>query len=162
MSYKSIEDRRAYHRQYMKERRNLFREHGFCAECGKEDAYTMNGHYRCFECQDKRRKRPVEYIKQEKPTMENFRYDSSLCYFCGEPVMSGETLYSGKPFRVCCNHYEFMKQIAAKGRKAYKERHGETWGNYQYQLSQKKREFDNSEKFLLPYTSYSKCATRFQ
>lgn len=162
MAYKNAEDRRAYHRQYMRERRAWYKQHGLCTECGKEDAYTMVGRPRCFECQQKHRKHPVEYIKPDKPTRQNFRQDRQRCYLCGAPVIVGETAWSGKPFRVCREHYEHMKRIAAKGREAYQERHGETWGNSQYRLSQKSKRSDNTVKSLLPYTSYSRCATPYR
>lgn len=53
MAYKNIEDRRSYNRQYIKERREWLKSHYFCTECGKQDAYTLNGRYYCYECNEK-------------------------------------------------------------------------------------------------------------
>lgn len=53
--YKNIEDARAYAKQYMKERRAWYHEHGLCAECGKEDARTMIGKYICFDCYERKK-----------------------------------------------------------------------------------------------------------
>lgn len=50
MAYKNIEDRRAYQKQYMRERREWYKEHGWCTACGKEDARTMIGKTLCFDC----------------------------------------------------------------------------------------------------------------
>ena len=118
MAWKSKEYARQYHTEYMRGRRRLYRQLGLCAECGTEDAYTMAGHYRCFECSEKRRKTPIEYIKPEKPVRENFRKDESRCYLCGSPVMQGETAYGGRPIRLCEKHYAFIVQMGAKGREA--------------------------------------------
>lgn len=54
MAYKNIEDRRAYHREYMRERRQWFTEHHLCTECGRQDALTMMGHRICSDCYEKR------------------------------------------------------------------------------------------------------------
>lgn len=48
------------------------------------------------------------------------------------------------------------------GREAHLKKYGKTWGQIQYERSQKLRELRNMEKSLLPYTSYKKCATRFR
>lgn len=53
MAYANIEDRRNYHRQYMKERREWFKSMRCCVECGEQDAYTLNGRRYCYECNEK-------------------------------------------------------------------------------------------------------------
>lgn len=58
MGYKNIEDRRAYHRQYQKERRQWYKEHHYCTECGKQDARTLIGKRYCFDCLEKRTGKP--------------------------------------------------------------------------------------------------------
>ena len=148
MPYKHIEDQRAYHRQYMRDRREWFKNHRLCSECGEEDAYTMNGRPRCFECQSKRWKRPIEYITPEKTPKENFRTDTSRCYLCGEPVLEMSAEWVDKPLRVCAEHYEHMKRIAAMGREAYQRKEGETWGQKQYRFCQRLRKSECSEKSL--------------
>lgn len=54
MGYANIEDKRAYHKAYMKERRLWLKQHHCCTECGKQDAYTLNGRSRCFNCNEKK------------------------------------------------------------------------------------------------------------
>lgn len=88
MAYKNIEDNCAYHREYMKERRQWFKDHHVCIECGKQDAYTLNGRARCYECNEKHNKSNVKnmtekrklHIKQyrEKKRAEGF------CVRCGK------------------------------------------------------------------------------
>lgn len=52
---KDKDAQRAYIREYMRETRAFYHSHGRCAECGKADAYTIGGRYRCAECAEKRR-----------------------------------------------------------------------------------------------------------
>jgi hypothetical protein len=70
MAYKNIEDRRTYHREYMREYRKWLSNHHFCAECKKQDAYTLAGRYRCFECTEKRRKTEWEAVEIETKDMQ--------------------------------------------------------------------------------------------
>lgn len=147
MGYKHAEDRRKYHREYMAERRSWFISHRMCSECGKQDAYTLNGRRRCFECSEKRRKTEIEYIKPEKPWKEPAkRWEDGFCYICGKPAVKGETKWSGKPLKVCETHYESIQKTGERGRAAYKEKHGETLGQYTFRkwnhipASQKKSE----------------------
>ena len=93
--YKNIEDRRAYQRQYMRERRAFFRQHHLCTECGKEDAYTMAGHTRCFDHTHYRHRTPMEYIKPEKEPRSLPRRRDGCCYICGKPPMDGLTKWGG-------------------------------------------------------------------
>ena len=148
MAYKSIEDRRAYHRQYMKERRDFFRQHHLCTECGKEDAYTMAGHTRCFEHTHYRHKTPIEYIKPEKvPSFPTRRLDG-YCHICGKPYMDRLTAWGGEPIRLCESCYPKAVKASERGREAYKKKYGKTWGQRQYEILQKQRECQNSEKSL--------------
>ena len=123
----------------MKAMRHLHRSFGLCADCGKEDAYTMAGRYRCFECNEKHRKHPTEFIRPERPQKKpSFREDPDRCYLCGAPVMQAMTAWGGHPLRLCEKHYKTTIEAAAKGRKAYQKKYGETWGQTQFRRSQKK------------------------
>ena len=94
MAYANIEDRRAYHRKYMRERREWFVAHHFCVDCGKEDAYTMVGKRLCFECLEKRRGHPIETnsdieqkrkrIWQKHSVPKSEYYKNGLCAICGQ------------------------------------------------------------------------------
>ena len=146
MSYKRIEDRRAYHRAYMRDRRAWLKKHCFCADCKKQDAYTLSGHYRCFECLEKRRKTAIEYIRHEKTPEINRRKEEGFCHLCGSPWMEGFTKWGGEPIRLCERCYQNLLRNAKKGRDAYRERHGETWGQAQYRRSQKQSASPNTAK----------------
>jgi hypothetical protein len=136
MAYKHIEDRRAYGRAYMMDLRHWRKAHRLCADCGQQDAFTLNGRYRCSACAEKKAGHPVDYVGVEKPwTAPNWRKEaegSGRCYICGEPVMAGEGKWSGRPLRVCETHYAHMCRLAERGRAAFKAKHGETWGQWQY------------------------------
>ena len=148
MAYKNIEDKRTYHRQYMKDRRAFFRQHHLCTECGKEDAYTMNGHPRCFDHTHYRRSSPIEYIKTEsEPSWPTRRLDG-YCHLCGKPYMKGTTAWGGEKIRLCESCYAKAVKAAERGREAYKRKHGNTWGQSQYEISQKLRECRVSAKSL--------------
>ena len=121
MSYKRIEDRRAYHRRYMRERRAWLKSHHCCTECGKQDAYTLVGKSACFECNERRRKIPTEYKCTDKSfpcVSRKERTDDGACYICGDPVKQGSPEWDAhdRPFRVCEKHYLHLVEIAKKGR----------------------------------------------
>ena len=132
MAYKNPEDRRAYQRTYMRETRALYRRLHLCQDCGKSDAYTLAGHSRCFECLERRRKTPIEYIKPEKTPEPSRRGEDGFCYRCGKPVADRLTAWGGESVRLCETCYQKQAEAARKGREAYREKHGETWGQTQY------------------------------
>ena len=55
---KTPEEKRAYYREYMKERRNAYKEHGQCVQCGRN---TLKGHTLCKLCNDKQIVRQKRY-----------------------------------------------------------------------------------------------------
>lgn len=146
MGYKNIEDKRAYHRQYMRERREFFRQHHLCTECGKEDAYTMNGHPRCFEHTHYRHKSPMEYIKPEKEPSYPKRRQDGYCHICGNPYMDGLTKWGGNPIKLCERCYNNLVRAGERGRASFAEKHEITWGQMQYEISQRLRELRSSGK----------------
>lgn len=134
MGYKHVEARRAYHRAYMRERRQWYRAHGLCAECGREDAYTMSGHYRCFDCLERRRKTPIEYIPpetDEAPPIPRCQWvdEYGLCYLCGAPLDGGTTAWTDRPRRVCASCYAKLSVTSAKGREAHMAKYGYKYGS---------------------------------
>lgn len=144
--YKNIEDKRAYHRQYMRERREFFRQHHLCTECGKEDAYTMNGHPRCFEHTHYRHKSPMEYIKPEKEPSYPKRRQDGYCHMCGNPYMDGLTKWGGEQIKLCERCYNNLVQAGERGRASFAKNQGMTWGQMQYEFSRRPRELRNSER----------------
>lgn len=151
MAYKNVEDRRAYHKKYMRERRELYRRIGLCTECGNEDAYTIAGHPRCFEHTHYRRKTPIEYIKDVDGKPHTF-YPPGSCYRCGNPVKQGVTEWGGEPYKVCDRCYEQIVAMSEKGRKRTMETHGRSWGQimYDFEHSQRPSVSANTAKSLPP------------
>lgn len=140
MAYKSIEDHRAYHRQYQREYRALRRAFNLCTECGRQDARTMAGNAKCWDCVEKRRVREgrdVDLIGPMGRTPKRSGEDKSLwpqqgrCRLCGAPVKAGETKWRG-PHQYCEKHYQSTVQAGNKGRMAYLEQHGMTWGQTEW------------------------------
>ena len=66
MAYKNIEDKRAYNREYDQKRRIWFKIHKCCTECGKQDAFTLMGRRRCYECKEKQKIYNQNYRKSKK------------------------------------------------------------------------------------------------
>lgn len=119
MGYKNIEDRRKYHKEYMRDYRKWLKEHHFCVSCKKQDAYTLNGRIQCFECNEKRRKTPTIFAISPPPQKEvKQRGTNGTCYICGEAVKKGSPTWDchNRPFRVCEKHYEQLCQMGQKGR----------------------------------------------
>lgn len=133
MGWKYAEDRQAYHRGYMREYRQWRKAHKCCADCGKQDAYTLNGRYRCFECAEKRRKTPIEYIPEEKQTVPSIprheRGKYGMCYLCGDPLDGGETAWRGTPRKLCGKCYAKVCATNWKGREAHIKKYGYKYGS---------------------------------
>lgn len=92
---KDKDDQRDYIREYMRETRAFYHSRGRCAECGKEDAYTIGGRYRCAECAEKRRQwNPRKDRDKENAKARNLRADrreKGLCTECGAQLPSDDT-----------------------------------------------------------------------
>lgn len=120
--YKNIEDARAYARQYMKERRAWYHEHGLCAECGKEDARTMIGKYICFDCYERKNghmpevniepKKKRKYVYIPKHGIPRSAYAAhGPCSICGSaPPIDGR--------RICQKCYDDRCKAAWASRKS--------------------------------------------
>lgn len=93
-------------KQYLKERREMLIRNHFCVDCKKQDARTLIGKARCFECYEKAR------IKQgglEIP--RRYRTELGLCSMCMNPVKEG--------FKVCEECYERV----LKASEGYRNKH---------------------------------------
>lgn len=97
MGYKNIEDKRDYHRNYIKERRQWFKDHRMCTECGKQDAYTLNGRARCFECNEKHNqsciKNNSENKKQYNKKYQEQKRENGFCVRCGKHKAESNKLH---------------------------------------------------------------------
>lgn len=64
-----------------------YRVQGLCGNCGKEDAYTMNGHAYCFECTEKKRmyyhNNKSHYSTVAKERRERLKSEG-ICVMCGK------------------------------------------------------------------------------
>lgn len=123
MAYKNIKDRRAYHRQYMRERREWLAAHHLCTECGKEDARTMIGKKICFNCFERNKGHSPKINLEPKPKRiwqkhdmpRSEYYAHGLCAICGQhPHLPDK--------RVCQSCYDSTCRGAWLGRKAQGQR----------------------------------------
>ena len=122
MGWKRVEDRRAYDRAYMRERRAWLRAHGLCTECKQEDARTMAGFAICFGCFEKKHGHPPvvdDGMRQKDRRMSEPKhgvpkseyYASGLCAKCGSAAyLPGH--------RLCQHCYDATLRAAWLGRKA--------------------------------------------
>lgn len=76
---------------------HLRKKYNYCVQCGKQDAYTLNGRARCFECQTKQnqyRQSHPEYNENHKE-LNKKRYlerkEKGLCTRCGNEAEKGKT-----------------------------------------------------------------------
>lgn len=92
---KDMDARRAYIREYMRDTRRFYRSRGRCAECGKEDAYTIGGRYYCADCAEKRRaleqQRDHAQANARRRDIRADRREKGLCTECGAQLPSDDT-----------------------------------------------------------------------
>ena len=60
---KTKEEKRAYYREYMKERRASYKEHGQCVQCGRN---VLKGHTLCELCNNKQLKIQKLYDERKR------------------------------------------------------------------------------------------------
>lgn len=142
MGWKYAEDRRAYNRTYMRERRAWLKEHHMCTECKAVDALTMAGGKRCTECIEKDRRRKGKEIvwvditeEKEAVIPREERRDYGLCYICGDPVREKVTDRGG----ICKKCYEHSRESWRKNNMAQKERGTGWWGIRKMEVDRAKR-----------------------
>jgi hypothetical protein len=78
------------------ERAEYFKSVQRCVRCGKQDAYTMNGHQRCYECSEKCKEYAQKHHKQNREKhleVMHERYErlkaQGLCVECGKKAIPG-------------------------------------------------------------------------
>lgn len=124
MGWKYAEDRRAYHRAYMRERRAWLKKHHLCTECKKEDAFTMVGRRLCADCAERKRKTPRELIPIEKKRVPKIprweRSKNGLCYLCGAKIGEYKQKINDSP-RICQKCYEKLLPVYRSNGLAVKE-----------------------------------------
>lgn len=94
MARKDKDADRAYIREYMREQRAWYREHERCADCGKKDAYTMAGRYRCYECAWRKHERDTGHRDRVEENerardLRAERREKGLCTKCGAKLPDG-------------------------------------------------------------------------
>ena len=153
MAYKHIEERRKYHREYMKQYRAELKKYKLCINCKSHDAWTMGGHILCYECTIKRLgHEPLRREKKEKPYTipRNEWFENGWCYKCKSPVMKGEKRWSSGEIRLCEKCYnQILKLARTKPKKILKPvwNTKKAWDNY-WKLKAES-ESRNLEKSLL-------------
>lgn len=72
------------------ERAEYFKSVQRCVRCGKQDAYTMNGHQRCYECSEKCKeysKKSNQKLREKHNRAMHERYQrlkaEGMCVECG-------------------------------------------------------------------------------
>ena len=73
---------------------NLRKKHHYCVRCGKQDAYTLNGRAKCFECTEKvneyhRNKKYDEKYAVKRKAIRDERKSQGLCIVCGKKAEAG-------------------------------------------------------------------------
>lgn len=77
----TLEEKREYHRGYYW----MLKRNHRCTKCQKKDAYTLAGHSRCFECNEKRRKTPTDFVSEKKKRKQkNPREYGVRCWICNK------------------------------------------------------------------------------
>lgn len=141
MAYKDIEQERAYHREYMRERHKWLKDHHFCTECKKQDAYTLAGRYRCYECTQKHNEyktsnhKQIDYAAdrtQNRSTDKIRRSErpaNGLCYLCGKPLSGIQLAYQDRESHLCDECYKKSAESLKIARISYSENHnGHSYG----------------------------------
>lgn len=115
------EEERLADRAFETQRRKFIREerrnYYLCADCGKQDAYTLAGRYLCFECYEKqkaRRKRCESKIDYKALYLE--RKSNNLCTSCGKPTDGKHRLCDH--CRIWTSRYEKLKRGEHRGEKS--------------------------------------------
>ena len=95
-----------------------------CITCKKQDAYTLNGRYKCFECQEKQREhervRRIQHpeIKksewQKLKAKQNRRRENHQCYLCGRSL-------GNDPHKACAKCRAYRNAATKKWKQNHKE-----------------------------------------
>lgn len=99
--WKDPEAKTAYFREYAKERNAWLKAHHMCKECKQQDAYTLAGRSRCYDCarkarEDARRRYDPEKRKQ---TLKREREQAAAWRAQGKCSRCGRALNGG--FKTC-------------------------------------------------------------
>lgn len=127
-----------------KARRDARRAAGLCTECGKP-AWT--GHVTCIDCSILDRTRQLEARRKAGIVSKSLFRELGLCVTCGKPRADRVRAWDGGPVMLCERCYQISLKAAEAMRAAYLEKHGETWGQTEYNRYQKKNASSSSAKF---------------
>ena len=94
-----------------------------CIRCGKQDAYTLVGKQRCYECTEKEKERQRAYYQCHKPenkqrTKERYEWLKSkgMCTVCGKKkAKEGRTMCPSCLARNNANVKQYYKEHKEMG-----------------------------------------------
>lgn len=72
--------------KYNRERYHWFKQHHFCTNCSKQDAFTLNGRTLCFECREKKKIQKSQKNKDVQQARDKDKYEklksAGICVQC--------------------------------------------------------------------------------
>lgn len=99
------------------ERVDYFKKRQRCVRCGAQDAYTMNGHQRCYECTEisrqyskHRREEKADIINEKQKTRYHELRDKGICVACGKKEAVGGRAMCQKCLQKIRNYYRKYSQ----------------------------------------------------
>ena len=106
---------------------------GLCRTCGTP-IQPGDNHKLCPSCRAKERERQRRK-RVAAGILPRSMWPSTVCVQCGQPVGKGKTVWGGNPRKQCDRCYALSVFAAARGRAAYMEKYGKSWGEKQGQFT---------------------------
>ena len=127
-----------------KAKRDARRAAGLCTTCGKP---AWSGHVTCIDCSIRDRNRQLEKRRKAGIVSKDHFREVGLCVTCGQPRADRVRAWDGSPVMLCERCYQNSLKASEAMRASYLEKHGETWGQTEYNRYQKKNASSSSAKF---------------
>lgn len=134
--------------QRVRERTQKRIAEGLCTECGKP---AWNGLHCCMECSMKKRKQKEKKRREDGKFPKWLWKEMGLCTMCGSSRADKTKAFSGDPVLLCETCFSKCVENLEKGREAYFEKYGITWGEHETRLTLALNELQKAERKILPY-----------